>query len=147
MLAIAGIYDTGWLAKEVERAIWTETAKAYAVDEVLMAADAPSQKDEFPKILREINKIEDVLTEYADLQKVFVVSPKNSKRYKLSAVNLRDFKHPENAFYIFGNNCYSFAHLVQPGDLVINIEMAEYYPPWAIVICGIVLYDRLIKCQ
>lgn len=145
-IVIAGIWERGWMSPVVEKDMWMEMAKAYNVDMCIMTPRSHMDDIRADK-LKECRNIEEALQEYPDLVRVFVTSPNEYEKLNIEVPTLYKFKHPENAFYIFGNNCSNSIYLRQKEDKIVTIERACAYPVWAVIACGIVLYDRYIKCQ
>ena len=86
----------------------------------------------------------------ADLPKepaLVLVSPKTG-RYLPGEVDLKDFKHPENAIYMFGGDKITLSEEELGGrkpDYIVYIPQATEFDIHSPIAAGIVLYDRHIK--
>lgn len=75
-------------------------------------------------------------------KRVFLEPPSNGK-----FTNLKDFEHPEDCIYVFGNKATGNLEYVKEGDDVVSVDMKNMSSVnvFGISIAGIVLYDRLRK--
>ena len=65
------------------------------------------------------------------------------KKAGYDSVRLRDFKHPENACYVFGSN-YGKPDFVKGANVSIDIGRVSLH---AVSALAMVLYDRAVKCR
>ena len=133
--------------------IWIETVKPlygthiYFVDE---EGNAPKEIDleltykTFPNLL-------DAINEHPDATYVFLEAERNIPD-NINYTYLKDFVHPkEDVFYVLGKDSGTLSlDKIDKFDnkfKVVSIKTFYNFAMWAIVITGIVLYDRKVKWQ
>jgi hypothetical protein len=90
---------------------------------------------------KEYNDLQEILDENPDLVRVYVDESAD--------VSLPQFKHPENALYIFGKTSLApYKVYAKPGDLVVKIDsVANNGGFWSHQAASMILYDRFAKGQ
>lgn len=84
--------------------------------------------------LSEYKSFEDLILDKQHLTPVYVD--------ERGEVELSDFRHPENALYIFGKANYAPWHRKQTGDASVRIDTACDGMLWPDQCLALVLYDR-----
>ena len=140
MIKIASVWEQGWMYPLMEIDLWRMMLRSFNVKHLYMTPVSGIRK--FPVIgFQEMESMEQILKENSDINKVFV-SEKGE-------TNLRDFKHPENALYIFnrsgGADTLRFKTKNDDSIFIETPNTKEIGLLWGHQACSILLYDRYIK--
>jgi len=140
MIIVAGKWEYPWLYPDVELYQWKGVILPFEVDKLIMTPILNVEAREMN--LEQMRSIEEVIDKYRDFKKIFVECPKDISDF----TNLKNYTHPkDNCLYIFGNAAAGNQGFIRNEDDVIGIDTPNKTMMWAVVSCGIVLYDRLIK--
>jgi hypothetical protein len=61
------------------------------------------------------------------------------------SIELKDFEHPENASYVFGNATDNVVRFMEDGDHAVHITTPKECALFSHSVAGAVLFDRLTK--
>lgn len=139
MIYIAGKWEYPMFYPDGELYQWKGSIMAFEVDKLIMVPEMNVSKGSIS--LEQLDNIEDVIAKYKHLKKVFVECPKDLGNY----TSLKDYKHPKDCIYIFGNNAAGNRGFITDEDDVVGVETPNPTMLYAVTSCGIVLYDRLVK--
>lgn len=101
----------------------------------------------FDCVFVKIDSIREIDTD----REIIIFHPKkNNNEDWIKIENLKDFDHPDNAYYVFGSDYGSITYDIQKNnpeikDKVRFVRIESYNPLHASISCGIVLYDRFMK--
>lgn len=132
MITLVGLWEEGWLDYKTEAFMWKQLLSAYAVDKFVMC---PARLPPRTNLLQ----FDDVSSALSELQGVRVyLDP-------FGGEPLHDFKHPEDAIYIFGRAGDNNHRHISQEDNVVKIQTPKRVDFFAICAASIVLYDRELK--
>lgn len=137
MITVLGMWESDWMDSErTERRLWKQTIQAFAVDHWAMC-DVHGGPFSSPV------QHADVATMLAAHSgpKTFLI-PEGSVE---SSTRLRDYVHPADAVYVFGNSLNSLVPQIGPNDDVVSIVTPVGAAMFAPVVLAAVLYDRMAK--
>lgn len=142
MVTIITRRETGWFDSEggqnTEKNIWEQICLAYEVDRLIM----------IPKFeettLEQYDTIEEALDSVKGT-KVFVEKKNRMEEIEREPVFLEDFKHPDEAVYIFGNGAIDNSRWIKDKDLILSIDTPKEAHMFGISIAPIILEDREVK--
>jgi hypothetical protein len=143
---VAGYWDIWFQHKEHEFDVsWRFMLRHFGVSEVclmpnLNLKDKVSSGNPPEVLLIEMDKVEDVLDKNKELVPVIID--------ERGTVTLKNFKHPEDAIYIFGRTGFNpLDTLTNWPGITVRIEGVDESSAWLHPhqACSIVLYDRLVK--
>jgi len=135
-VGVGGLWELGWSAPISEADLWRYPARDFAVDRWCMSPVSGI----FNKHVVEYEHVEDLLEANRDLTIVFVDEH--------AEVELGDFEHPDDAFYMFGKaNSTPYPHFARDGDLAVRFDTVSGTQGlvWPHQALAIVLYDREVK--
>jgi len=133
MIIIIAKNEKGWLDEKTDFFQWEHLAvHAYKVDKVHL-----------------VHSISEVIDEYPNLKRVFLEPPANTNLIENSLLELKDYDHPKNCIYIFGNSSSNNIRLIRPQDDIVTIHTPNPKATaiFGVCIAAIVLYDRERKKQ
>ena len=113
MVTLLGVYEKGWLDKKVEKFIWRQLGHSYSVDKVVLT-----------------DNVEEALLSLEG--EVVLLEPTGD-------VMLHEFKHPENAIYVFGN---AMNHNLKLDGIKVRIDTPTMADMFAFNAAAIVLESR-----
>jgi len=136
-VSIAGMWELGWNTPISEIELWHLMLRDFGVDKFYMT---PVSGIKSSKVI-EMTTLEDIIEANKDKTIVYVD--------ERSETELSDFKHPENALYVFGKANYSpFMADMKEGDMSVKIKTIENKGLlWPHQAASIVLYDRIKTWQ
>lgn len=124
-------------AERTERRLWKQTIQAFAVDRWAMC-DVRGGPFSSPE-------------QYTDLASMLAAHP-GRKTFLIpresvpsDSCDLRDYEHPTDAIYVFGNSSESLASHVAESDAVVSIVTPHRATLFGHVALSAVLYDRMVK--
>lgn len=88
-----------------------------------------------------------LLKDHSKAKFVFLEAERNIPK-KIKFSYLEDFKHPKkNVIYVFGKDsgALPLEDLPLKGNHIVTIKTQKDYSMWALIVAGIVLYDRKVK--
>jgi tRNA(Leu) C34 or U34 (ribose-2'-O)-methylase TrmL len=133
-ILLAGMWELGWNTPIKEIELWEYPLRDFGVDKLLMAPVSGIESN----FVEEFNSIQDILDSYSGMSLVFVD--------ERGDVPLQEFKHPENALYIFGKASQSALPYKNPRDYSVVIPTIESKGMlWPHQAAALVLYDRMLK--
>ena len=146
MTGLLFIWDEGWFHPNTELVLWHDLAVSFGVDLLIMIPDLKRYNYQDLKF-EKYETVEEALKSHADMTYVFLEPPDVIEREGLKGESIADFKHPDNALYIFGASNQSNIGLVDlsRGDKLVYIPTADKGQMWGIEVASIVLYDRVRK--
>ena len=133
---VAGHWDLAWNTPIKEIDLWRYPLQDFGVDKFYMTPVTGIDN----KRVEERASLEEILEENKDCKVVFC-----DERAK---TELKDFKHPKKALYVFGRANFSpFLSLKRKHDLELRVETPHEKGGllWGHQTAGIILYDRYIK--
>lgn len=132
---LAGLWELGWNTPLKELELWEYIAKDFGVEEFYMTPVTGI----YSNAVTEKHSMQEILDENKDMTKVYV--DENGE------VDLVDFKHPENALYVFGKAGSSpVATYASAGDLTVRIRTVNNKGLlWPHQAATLILYDRMLK--
>ena len=139
MVTVLGMWEATWLDPErSERRLWKQTIQAYGVDRWAMCSvhggpfTSPVQ----------FKTLEEMLAAHSG-PKTFLIAPGRSLRSRTRS--LREYSHPRDAIYVFGNVTENLLAHVRDVDDVVEIRTPNKSVLFAPVALGAVLHDRSMK--
>ena len=133
MIEVAGTWELGWSAPITEIEHWGMAARSFDVKRIAMTPVSGIQS----RLLEEYDSTQAILSAKPHLTPVFVDEE--------SETELRDFKHPKDALYIFGKANYSPFRLLGKGQLSVRLDCSLMGMMWPHQAMCVVLYDRAGK--
>lgn len=131
MIVVGAIWEQGWFDFETEFNLWNFPLLDLGVDEFAMTPISGIKNNK----VKEFNNVKD-LVEYYNLPIIIGTEYGES--------TLQDFKHPENALYLF--NRTSGGELPIKADYTLKIEtVLNKGMLWGHQAASIILYDRFLK--
>lgn len=133
---VAGHWDLNWNTPIKEIDLWEYPLRDFGVKRHYMTPISGIDS----KKVHERKGIKEILEENKELTIIFCDERADTL--------LKDFKHPENALYVFGKANYSpFLSLAREQDLSLKIETKRQKGGllWGHQAASIILYDRLMK--
>ena len=131
---IVGHWDFGWNTPIMEIDLWKFPLRDFGVDKFYMCP---------------ISGIRGKVKEKKDINEVFKENPDHSVIFcdERAENSLIEFKHPDNALYVFGKANFSpFLSLKRNKDLSIRIDTLDNKGLlWGHQAASIILYDRMLK--
>ena len=103
---------------------WSFTCKAFGITDLIAVTDADIKLGDTEINFTVVDNLSEALSGRENI--VFI---------EVGGVDISDFKHPENATYVFGSD---YGGLGAEGAISINTNIALH----AEVACGVVLYHR-----
>lgn len=140
MINIIARWENTWFdyeyGKNADLQIWQLVCDSFKVDRMIF----------IPKIVggEEYDSIEEALAMVSGI-KVFLEMPQRAIEIDREPIYLRDFVHPENAVYIFGNTSTDNSRWVEEKDILLSIDTPKHLGMFGFSVLGIVLYDRRLK--
>jgi len=149
MITIVGHWDIGYHAPITEQFYWSFPLRDFKVDEWWMSPISGIRNVEGHSItLKEANSYQDIFEQIdPDIQRVFL-EPINKAQgvTKDDIIWLHDFKHPNDAVYVFGSAHYNPTALKRDQDVIVTIKTIDDKGVlWGDQCAAIVLYDRMVK--
>lgn len=136
-VTVLGLWEHDWMdAERTERRLWKQTIQAFAVDQWCMA---PVRGGPFTSPIQ-YTSTEEMLASHPG-PKTFLIPSTTLK----GASSLKNYEHPENAIYVFGNVPDNLVRYVTDADDVVNIETPVGAALFAVAAMSMVLYDRHAK--
>jgi hypothetical protein len=148
MIAVAGRWELEWNTPIKEADLWNLMLRDFEVKDWFMWPISGIRNTETQVDLYERESLESILADekVKNLKRVFF-EPYNPVQQPQGGIDLRFFKHPKNALYIFGSAHYNAVpgHK-KDGDFVVQVPTVQnkgvLWPTQCLAIC---LYDRLVK--
>ncbi len=138
MIYIIAKTETGYKDLDGDWALWNNLGRAYGMNykHIHLVEDPADILDYFRSA-----------PGVSDIKKVFLEPPFNEKFIDHEFINLKDYKHPEECVYIFGNTPAHNIRFIQPEDDIVSVRMVNFSSRivFGISIASIVLYDRWMK--
>jgi len=135
-------WETGWFGFDrgllTEYSIWEQAFISYGVDRAIFV----------PKLMNSTLEQHDTLEEalaQVSGKKVFLEKPERAEKIGRNPVYLRDFQHPADAVYIFGNTSTDNSSWVRENDILLSVDIPYDGDMFGLTVVGIVLYDRRMK--
>lgn len=136
-ITVLGLWEDAWMeSARTERRIWKQTIQAFGVNRWVMVSGEPGEftsPDQY-------QRIEDALSSLGG-ERVFLIAPRSYD----GGIELVDFKHPDNACYIFGDSVDNLVRYVRPKDHVVSLTTPMQSSMFGHTVLCSVLYDRLVK--
>ena len=136
-IKIAGMWDLAWNTPIKEIELWEYPLKDYGVETHYMVPITGIAKK-----VKERSSLEEIIKENPDYKVIFCD--------ERATTELKNFKHPKKALYIFGKANYSpFLSLKRKNDLELRVETPHPRGGllWGHQTASIILYDRFIKTK
>jgi len=135
MIVIAGMWELGWNTPIKEIDLWQYPLRDFGIDDFYMVPISGIKS----KKVKEKPTLKSVIEENKNLKIIFVTEG--------GEYSLQEFKHPENALYIFGKTNYSpFNNMKIKDSISLKIETKlNGGMLWGHQAASIVLYDRMVK--
>jgi hypothetical protein len=142
MITIITRRETGWFDYELgpvtEKNIWEQLCNAFGVNRlILVPTFEKTTLEQYDTVREALTKVEGV--------KVFLEIEKRAREIGREPIYLKDFKHPKNAVYIFGNSQTDNSRYVKKDDVLVSVETPNPQDPFGFNIACAVLYDRKVK--
>jgi hypothetical protein len=137
MVKVAGLWELGWNTPIKEMDLWEYPLREFNVSELIMSPVSGIKAK-----VTEVPTIEEAIQNNPELVPVFC--------HEQGEYELSEFKHPEEALYIFGKaNCSPFNNLHKPkGSLSLQVRTPSSKGMlWPHQAASIILYDRSQKWQ
>jgi|TARA_R110000851_G_scaffold160270_1_gene303504 DNA-binding cell septation regulator SpoVG len=123
MVKVYALREHGWFENQkLESFIWKQTKNAFGVDNVILENSFESIDEE-------------------ETTKVFLVMPNRIDK----SVELKDFVHPKNASYIFGNAVDNLVRFIGDDDKAVHITTHQASALFGVTVVGAVMFDRMSK--
>jgi tRNA(Leu) C34 or U34 (ribose-2'-O)-methylase TrmL len=136
-VAVAGVWELGWTVPLKEMELWEYTLRDFGVSSFHMAPITGIRS----RLVQEKESIEEIIKGYRNSGRSRVVFVDEK-----AEASLKDFRHPENALYVFGRANYSPMGYQEPGDMAVKIETPKNKGGlWPHQAAAIILYDRYMK--
>ena len=136
MITVLGMWEAVWMeAERTERRLWKQTLAAFGVDAWGMCG---IQGGPFTTPTQHVD-LAAMLAAYPG-PKTFLIPPDRT-----ATQDLRDYAHPTDAIYVFGNTHQSMAGHVTADDDVVSIFTPVASDMFGHVTLAAVLYDRVAK--
>ncbi len=136
MIIVAGMWELGWNVPINEINLWKFLLRDFNIKEFYMSPITGIKND----FVNEVDNILDVINLYKNYKTILIDEGGD--------INLKDFKHPSNdCIYLFGKANSNFPKELYTDykvSISTNLNAGLLWPHQA---AGIILYDRLIKCQ
>lgn len=130
MIEVAGLWELGWSAPITESIQWEYAMREFGIERLNMTPVSGINKH----WIYEYKDVESIISDRSHLTPVFVDEN--------ASVELTDFKHPEEALYVFGKGTYSpFTSMIE-GELSIKINSVKPGLMWPHQALAVVMYDR-----
>lgn len=126
---IVAKHAIGWFGEGGDKALWRHLTEAFKIDGL--------------KIVRRLSEG----LEGIDLPRVFLEPPINESLIDHEFIDLKDFEHPDECVYLFGNASSNNLVHVRPQDTIVTIRTPDpdTTAVFGVCIAAIVLYDREMK--
>ena len=127
MITLVGMWEAGWLEPKIELFMWRQLCHAFEVDRLVMTPVLLGKRtsvDEYPTMEEAIDSCKGTFV---------IMEPRGD-------VMLKNFSHPENAVYVFGN---ANMHNQRIDGVKVRIDTPKRTVMFAINAAAIVLADRL----
>ena len=134
MVVVAGVWESGWNTPIKELDLWYYPLKDFGVDELAMT---PVSGIKLNNKIKEFHSVEEMIQHY-DLPVIICT--------KDGDANLEEFKHPENALYLFNRTSGGVLPVEPKHTLRIETKLNKGML-WGHQAASIILYDRLKKWQ
>ena len=132
------------------RHIWKDTVKPlFATHLYFVDVDGTAPKEmDLELTYKSFSTLEDALNEHLDAKFVFLEAERNIPP-GINYTYLEDFVHPEDdVFYVFGPDSGKLPlEKLEKDESIVVVNTFYNFAMWAIVVAGIVLYDRKVKWQ
>lgn len=126
MITLVGRWEHGWLDNRTEYFMWKQLCAAFAVDRLIMV----DVSDNLRIPIEQYETMEEAINSCDG--NIVLIEPKGD-------VLLNDFKHPENAVYVFGN---AMNHNLSQDGVTVKIDTPTMTDMFACNAAAIVLADR-----
>ena len=144
MIIVITRWESGWFSfnqgQITEFSLWDQICKAYKVDRIIF----------IPKLMRstleQYDRIEEALDRVVG-KKVFLERKNRAEEIGRKPIYLKDFHHPDDAVYIFGNSSTDNSRWAMDGDIILSIKTPSNVDMFGSTVLGIVLYDRQVKAN
>jgi hypothetical protein len=133
MIVVAGVWEQGWFDYQTELNLWYYPLKDLGVDEFTMTPISGLNS----KKVQEFHSVEELIQHYG---LPVIICTENGK------TDLKDFKHPKDALYLFNRTSGGELPLSPDYTLKISTELNKGML-WGHQAASIILYDRLNKWQ
>lgn len=146
-VAVAGRWELSWNTPIKEAELWNLVLRDFAIKDWYMWPISGIKHNEQQSVhLHERDSFEQILNENKNTTHVYFepYNPTSPHNY----IDLREFKHPKNALYIFGSVGYNPipGHKREGKDISVVIPTIENKGvPWPHQCLAICLYDKLVK--
>lgn len=130
MIEVAGLWELGWSAPMTEAIQWEYAMREFGIERLNMTPISGVYK----RWIHEYNHTEAILADRSHLTPVFV--DENAE------TELSDFKHPENALYLFGKGTYSPFSSKASEHLSVKINSTQPGLMWPHQALAVVMYHR-----
>jgi len=147
MKGLIFIWDSGWFHPQAELTLWHDLAISYNIDTLVMIPDLKIF-DYQDLTFQKFETLEEALKALEGKGTFVFLEPKSTiEEHGYKGEDLKDFKHPTDAIYIFGNSGRSNIGSYNPerGDKIVYISTPVTTQIWSIEIAAMVLYDRELK--
>lgn len=139
MITVIGMWEPGYTDEQsyFENTVWNQTISCFAVDRYIMVCGEETG-------LKAVSKPEqyDTMDEALSTTKgkrIFLTFPIKG------AKDMKTFKHPKNAVYIFGKPSDNLLKYVRKQDIKLHIFTPNNVDMLACSCVAAVLYDRMVK--
>lgn len=141
MIKVAGLWELGWNTPLAESYLWQFVLRDFEIFDWYMAPISGVTHTESGQGLKliEYTSMQSILDEHTE-RRVFVD--------EMGETDLREFEHPEDAIYVFGNAGQSPMHqgFLREGDLSVRIPTVQNKGVlWPHQCLLAVMYDRIVK--
>ena len=133
MVVVAGIWEAGWNTPIKELDLWQYPLKDFGVDELAMTPVSGISTNK----VKEFHSVEEIIQHY-ELPVIICT--------EYGETDLEEFKHPENALYLFNRTSGGNLPVVPDHTLRINTKLNKGLL-WGHQAASIILYDRVKKWQ
>lgn len=137
MITVLGMWEDAWMeAERTERRLWKQTIQAFEVDTWGMC---PTHGGPFTSPIQ-YDDLASMLAAHSG-PKTFLIPAGRVE----DSQSLREYEHPEDAIYVFGNSPENLVGYVDEDDDVVTIDTPSSQVLFAPVVLSVVLYDRMAK--
>ena len=142
-VTVVARWDPGWFGFEygllTEYSVWEQVLISYGVDRRIFVP-----KLMVSSTLEQYNTLDEALANVSG-QKVFLEKAERAVEIGREPVFLKNFQHPKDAVYIFGNTPTDNSSWVEEDDVLLSIDIPYDGDMFGFTVVGIVLYDRSTK--
>lgn len=146
MIKVAGHWELSWNTPIKEAELWNLPLRDFKIKDWYMWPISGIRHNEYQVTLHEKSSFEEIIAENKDFPHVYI-EPYNSMFENIKPQDLREFKHPKDALYIFGSAHFNPAlKSARETDSIVMVPTIDnkgvLWPHQCLVA---IFYDKLVK--